>query len=101
MTNEERIERLEQIVKTLAETIHSLTTIINTGRQEYSLSDVRYELEETPEFKLKPIDAHDHSRYLRTEDTYRGQVRAPQCIGEWHTAVVQIEPWCSVCGRSR
>lgn len=51
MTDQERINRLEQMVKTLSETVMSLTKVVNTGSHEYSLRDVVFELRDTKEFR--------------------------------------------------
>jgi hypothetical protein len=41
MTDKERILRLEQMVLTLAETLMSVVSVVNTGSYEYNLRDVR------------------------------------------------------------
>lgn len=52
MTDKERIERLEKMVKTLAETVVRLKCVVNTGSYEYNVGDVLTELRDTEEFSI-------------------------------------------------
>ncbi len=58
MTEQQRIERLERMVKTLAETVKSLTLVVNTGSYEYNLSDVVFALRDVKDYEseYKPLD---------------------------------------------
>lgn len=50
MTGYERIDRLEQMVKTLAETLDRVLSSVKTGDYEYNLSDLKFELRDVEEF---------------------------------------------------
>lgn len=114
MTDQDRIERLEQMVRTLAETVHSLTQVINTGSYEYSLSDLRHDLKDVQFYTSPPEQVHDHSLYMPASENSGidkltrilranniDQLRATQCEGAWHKdKSVSMNPWCPTCGRS-
>ncbi len=50
MTDKERIDRLEAMVKALALSLEGVVSIVNTGSYEYNLHDVSRELQDTKEF---------------------------------------------------
>lgn len=51
MTNEERIKRLERMVKTLTDTLVRVTRVINTGDYEHGIGDVEDALYEVEEYR--------------------------------------------------
>ncbi len=54
MTDKEKIERLESMVKTLAGAVQRLTGIVSTGSWEYSLGDVIMGLSSVEEYEYQP-----------------------------------------------
>lgn len=60
MTQKERIDRVEQMIKTLAETLNRVTSSIKTGSDEYNLYAVRSALSEQEEF--------DFETYVKTQN---------------------------------
>lgn len=52
MTDKERIDQLEQMVKTLAKTVTRLTDNIRTRSNEDSLADILLALRDTEEFEF-------------------------------------------------
>lgn len=106
VSNEDRILILERMVKTLTETVSSLTQVVNTGSYEYSLDDVRLALRNVEEFTLppkdnvKPVDQNMPPTIRGVRYPINNHKESIQCADAWHTSIVQSEPWCLTCGRS-
>lgn len=105
MTDQERIKRLERMVKTLTETVQRLLSVVNTGNYEYNLRDIDTALTDVPEFTYereseKPFEQEYPAIDAYLENERKLRPKPPACAGEWHTAVMKAEPWCSICGRS-
>jgi len=105
VTDQERIARLEAMVKTLTETVQRVISVVNTGSYEYSLHDIDIALTDTPEFKYEPEPPKEEEVVLRPTPNLDQLIaahmaRRPKCPGLWHE-YPDTAPWCDVCGRSR